>query len=176
MSSVAELVVRARAGDQAAFAALYDRHSRLVRAICFDATGHLAAAEDLSQEVFLRAYQKLHQLRDANRFLAWLCEIARRAGRDWRRRAKRDCLSTDFVEKREAATSAEESTLIELRDAIRQLPEDERIALHLFYLDEQPAADARQVLGLSQSGFYKLLDRARQHVALNMRRDQEAFQ
>src|SRR4029079_17218656 len=90
MSDTAELVVRARAGDHAAFAALYDRHARLVRAICYDATAHLTSADDLSQEVFLRAYQKLHQLRDGSRFVAWLCEIARKGGHDWGKKARPD--------------------------------------------------------------------------------------
>src|ERR1700742_168456 len=90
MSDTAELVVRAREGDQTAFGTLYDRHARLVRAMCFDATGHLASAEDLAQDVFLKAHQRLRQLREAERFLSWICEIARRAGRDWRRQPRRE--------------------------------------------------------------------------------------
>ena len=75
----------------------------------------------------------------------------------------------------DVAVPQEEPQLAELRHAIRQLPDDERMALHLFYLDEQPVAVARQVLGLSQSGFYKLLDRAREHVGAIMRRNEEAI-
>lgn len=77
MANSTELVTQAQGGDHEAFAALYDRHARLVRAICFDSTGHLASAEDLSQEVFLRVHQKLHQLRDGDSFVPWICEIAR---------------------------------------------------------------------------------------------------
>jgi RNA polymerase sigma-70 factor (ECF subfamily) len=173
LGDTAELVERVRGGDHEAFAVLYDRHARLVRAICFDATGHLGAAEDLAQEVFLKAHQKLHQLRDAESFVPWLCETARRAGRDWRRSRGR-CRLPDAVLDVDPAAPEEDSHVAELREAIRQLPEDERTALHLFYLEEQPAAVARQALGLSQSGFYKLLDRARRHARLIMRRDQES--
>ena len=60
------------------------------------------------------------------------------------------------------------------REAILKLPDDERFALHLFYLEEQSAAAARECLGLSQSGFYKLLERAREHAGAIMRRNQEA--
>jgi RNA polymerase sigma-70 factor, ECF subfamily len=175
MSDTAELVAQARDGDQTAFATLYDRHARLVRAICYDATAHLASAEDLAQDVFLRAHQKLYQLRDREKFLPWLCEIARRAGRDWRRRARRDGKRLETVPESDLATPQESQQVSELRDAIRQLPEDERTALHLFYLEEQPAVVARQILGLSQSGFYKLLDRARNHVGSIMRRNEEAI-
>src|SRR5215218_8613816 len=142
MPDTDELVSRARTGDQAAFAALYDRHARLIRAICFDATAHLASAEDLSQEVFLRAHQKLHQLRDGSRFVAWLCEIARRAASDWGRQSRRDGALPNLEQTLELAAPEEEPQLAELRHAIRQLPEDERMALHLFYLDEQPVAVA----------------------------------
>ena len=70
--------------------------------------------------------------------------------------------------------SSENSQITELREAILKLPDDERFALHLFYLEEQPAAIARECLGLSQSGFYKLLERAREHAGAIMRRNQEA--
>jgi RNA polymerase sigma-70 factor (ECF subfamily) len=175
MSDTAELVARARGGDQAAFAALYDRHARLIRAICYDATAHLASAEDLAQDVFLRAYQKLDQLRDGERFVPWLCEIARRAGHDWRRRTRRDGKRLATVHEVGHATPEEAPQVGELRDAIRQLPEDERMALHLFYLEEQPAVIAQLALGLSQSGFYKVLDRARNRVGSLMRRNEEAI-
>jgi RNA polymerase sigma-70 factor (ECF subfamily) len=175
MADTAELVTRAGSGDHAAFAELYDRHARLIRAICYDATAHLASAEDLAQDVFLRAHQKLNQLRDRERFVPWLCEIARRAGRDWRRRARRDGKRLETLPETDRSTPQEPQQVSELRDAIRQLPEDERAALHLFYLEEQPAALAREVLGLSQSGFYKLLDRARNHVGSIMRRSEEVI-
>jgi RNA polymerase sigma-70 factor (ECF subfamily) len=175
MSDTAELVVRARDGDQVAFGALYDRHARLVRAICYDATAHMASAEDLTQEVFLKAYQRLSQLREADRFLPWLCEIARRAGNDWRRRPRREVGFPDEWSGDEPAAQREDPQIAELRDAIRQLPEDERMALHLFYLEEQPVVVARELLGLSQSGFYKVLERARNHAGSILRRNQESI-
>jgi RNA polymerase sigma factor (sigma-70 family) len=174
MSETAELVERTRNGDEEAFAILYDRHAALVRAICYDVTGDLSHAEDLAQDVFFTAYQKLGQLRDGDRFLAWLCKIARRAGSDWQRRLRRHNPLPEGVI--DIADSADAPHLAELREAIRQLPENERLALHLFYLDEQPVIAARQVLKLSQSGFYKLLERARNRVGLIIRRNQEEIQ
>src|SRR3954469_24490208 len=114
MADTAELVARARCGDHEAFAALYDRHARLVRAICFDSTAHLTSAEDLAQEVFLRAYQKLDQLRDGARFVAWLCKIARRAGRDWERRSRRGGALSNMVQNVEIAAPVEEPQSAEL--------------------------------------------------------------
>ena len=54
----------------------------------------------------------------------------------------------------------EEERLERLRNATAGLPEKERAALHLFYLDEQSAEQACEILGLSRSGFYAVLKRA----------------
>jgi DNA-directed RNA polymerase specialized sigma24 family protein len=50
-----ELVQAAVAGDRAAYGTLYDRYAPLVRAVCYDHTRNLADAQDLAQDVFLRA-------------------------------------------------------------------------------------------------------------------------
>ena len=172
----AELVRRTQRGDHAAFASLYDRHAKLVRAICFDATGDAAAAEDLAQDVFLRAYQRIAQLRDPRRFVAWLCEIARRAGRDWRRRPRRERTGElDVLPVPDVTRQPADDRVTELQQAIRALPAQERLALHLFYLQQQPAEVARHVLGLSPAGFYKLLERARTRAGQIMVRNQEAL-
>ena len=47
---------------------------------------------------------------------------------------------------------------------LAELPEQERLALHIHYLCGEPVEVARRTLNLSSSGFYKLLDRARQHL------------
>src|SRR5262245_45439684 len=84
------LVLGVRNGDRAAFAELYDRRARLIRAICFDSTREFHAAADLTQEVFLRAYRNLGCLRDPQRFGPWLVGIARQVCREWRRQRKRE--------------------------------------------------------------------------------------
>ena len=84
------LVQAARRGDRSAFAQLYDRRARWVRAICFDTTHDLHAASDLTQEVFLRAYSKLDALRQPDSFSPWLAGIARQVCREWIRGRLRD--------------------------------------------------------------------------------------
>ncbi len=171
MEDVHDLVIRAQRGDRQAFANLYDQFAALVRSVGYDATGCLQESEDLCQEVFLQAYRRLGQLRDPSRFAGWLMSIARRSGADWRRKQRQ--LPRVGLEGVEAAGHAAEPADEEsqrLLDAIRQLPARERTALHLFYLAEQPASAAREVMGLSKSGFYKLLDRAKRRVASILQR------
>ena len=179
-ASDATLVRGVLDGDRAAFAQLYDLRARLVRAVCYDATGDLQTAAELTQEVFLRAYDRLGALREKEKFAAWVCGIARQVCREWRRgRAReRDGLGR-FSRWTEDSGSAAVPQLLEvrireLRDAIATLPEKERLALHAFYLQEQDVEQARAVLGLSRSGFYHVLSCARRRLRRKLDREEVA--
>jgi RNA polymerase sigma-70 factor (ECF subfamily) len=174
-----ELVASVRAGDLPAFAVLYDRYGRLVRAVCYDRLNNQADAEDLAQEVFLKAFRKIEQLRQPDRFGYWLVEIARSLAKDWLRQnvaGNRPTMEPFFDQHAVEIDKTMLSQLDEMHQAIAQLPERERIAIHIFYLAEQPASIAQDVLDLSSSGFYKLLDRARQKIAAGMSSQQGAQQ
>ena len=56
-----------------------------------------------------------------------------------------------------------------LGDALDELPDRERLAIHLYYLDSDPIKSASDALGLSRSGYYKLLARARERLGSLMR-------
>ena len=164
MNSDGALVQLVVAGDRLAYGLLYDRFVRLIRCLCFDATGDVHSAQDLAQEVFLRAYSNLDRLRDRERFGPWLVAMARHICADWHRSRAHD--RHRFTEKTiEVAAKVtdveEENRNLEVRRHIAKLPEKERVALHLFYLEDQPAERASRLLGLSNSAFYKLLARAR---------------
>jgi RNA polymerase sigma-70 factor (ECF subfamily) len=166
------IVRQAQRGDHAAFGALYDQYAPLVRAIAFDASGDVTTSHDITQNVFLKAFCRLNQLRNVDRFGAWLTQIARRASRDWQRTRRRD--RHEFsAQPPDLANSHHNDTSLELLQAIRGLPYRERMALHIFYLDGQSADVARRTLGLSSSGFYKLLDRARNRLANAMQTNRE---
>jgi RNA polymerase sigma-70 factor (ECF subfamily) len=71
------LLRSAQRGDSAAFRALFLRHSPGVRRYLGDLLRHDAAADDATQETFLRAFDSLRSLRDASRLSSWLFGIAR---------------------------------------------------------------------------------------------------
>ncbi len=56
-----------------------------------------------------------------------------------------------------------------LDDALEKLPEDERLAIHLYYLETDPVKAAATALGISRSGFYKLLNRAKERLSVLMK-------
>ena len=94
-----ELIRRAQQGDQAAFQALYDEHVGRVHALCLRLTADAARAEELTQDAFVRAWERLGSFRGESAFGSWLYRLtvnvvflSRRAER---RRALRVLTSDD---------------------------------------------------------------------------------
>jgi RNA polymerase sigma factor (sigma-70 family) len=95
----AELVARCRAGDEAAWNELVERFSRLVYAICTRGFRlGVADAEDVFQEVFARAYERLDSLRDDGAVRPWLAQLTRRLCVDRLRAAHREAPTDDALE------------------------------------------------------------------------------
>jgi len=176
-ASDATLVRGALNGDQAAFGELYDRRARLIRALCYDETHDAQTAADLTQEAFLRAYRSLSRLHDPDRFGAWLIGIAKQVCREWRRGRRREQrgLAALTADQRAAATGPPadppDQRLVVLRDeiagllahddpAVKPLTEQQRLALHAYYLQDRSVEEARAILGLSRSGFFRALSSA----------------
>jgi RNA polymerase sigma-70 factor, ECF subfamily len=166
MADDADLVRKAALGDQDAAGEIYDRYAPLVRAIVLDATGSLAESHDLVQDVFVRALGGLSQLRQPELLCGWLVGIARRQGTDYRR--QRACQRRHFTplvdDPLEESDQRADDEIDLVREAIRDLPEQERLAVHIHYLCGEPVEAARAALKLSPSGFYKLLERARERL------------
>jgi RNA polymerase sigma factor (sigma-70 family) len=112
----AQLVARCRAGDDDAWRELVDRFSRYVYAISVQAFRLSEAdAEDVFQEVFARAYEHLHRLRDDSAIRPWLAQLTRRL-----------CLDTIRSGAREQLGDPPEPSDVE--DTIAKL--DEALAVH----------------------------------------------
>jgi RNA polymerase sigma-70 factor (ECF subfamily) len=163
-----EMLVRAvSAGEKTAYAKLYDRYAPLVRALCYDATGNLADAQDLTQDVFMRAYEKIGNLHTPSRFGSWIVSMARLRCKEWYRRNRKT--QKAYAELRDMPETschmADNSRSEQLGRMLAALPEKERLALHTFYLLGNSAENARRVMGLSRSGFYRVLERARKRLA-----------
>lgn len=159
------LVVAVLRGRKEAYGDLYDRYARLVRAICYNATHDLFATQDLTQEVFLRAYRKLAELRQPNRFGGWLVSISRFVCREWRRSRGRDRHRFNHPAPECAASrNSDDHELDRLHFAMQKLTEKQRLALHVFYSLEQPPEQACKVLGVSRTRLYALLQQARRRL------------
>lgn len=165
-ASDAELVLKSLNGDESAFGELYDRYAKLVLAISRESTHELASAQDLTQEVFLRAYSKLGLLKDFDRFGPWLISITKNVGREFRRSKGRDRLVLLGQESEELSDPPkEESERVQLLEkAMSMLNKKERLALHVHYLQEADGEQGKKMLGMSRSSYYRLVDRAKKRI------------
>jgi len=110
----------ARKGDQRAFGALVERHSRSVFRLAFRMTGNEQDAEDLVQETFLKAYKQLHRFDGRSAFGTWLYRIAANCSLDLIRARKN---------RAERQTSASSSETMDLLDQVAAPePSPERLA------------------------------------------------
>jgi RNA polymerase sigma-70 factor, ECF subfamily len=71
-----QLISSAKAGNEQAFAALFNLHKRRVYSLCLHMSKDVAEAEDLTQDAFIRVYRKLSTFRGESRFSTWLYRIA----------------------------------------------------------------------------------------------------
>jgi RNA polymerase sigma factor (sigma-70 family) len=167
----AELLRHSAAGDREAFGLLVARHQALVYAVAYSATGSLEKSEELAQETFLRAWQNLRQLREPERFRAWLCTIARNLANRAGRRQARDVL-TDAGPLEDVAVPAQEpgppEALISRErqemvwSALRRIPLKYREPMVLFYSAGRSVREVAGELELSEHVVRQRLYRGRQ--------------
>ena len=145
------------AGRQDLFAGLVDRYKGLVfgliRTALRDGTGE---AEDLAQEVFLKAYRALPQFRGKASFSTWLYRIALNHLRDKIRARRPDAVELASIEERVAADpgkTPEETALraenrLLIQQSLAELPEDYRQALYLYHYRDLSYAEIGKRLGV----------------------------
>lgn len=144
------LVAAARAGSDAAFARLVQRHQGAVRGFLRRVLGgSQAEADDVAQEVFLAAWGSLGTLKDPSGVRAWLCGIAWRKARD-RLRGDRRAMARDAawleISERPAGVKAEDRMAMEA--AMAALAPQERACVVLCLADGWSHVDAARTLGL----------------------------
>jgi len=146
-----QLVARCRAGDPAAWNELVERFSRYVYAICVQAFRLRAEdAEDVFQEVFARAYERLDSLRDDDAIRPWLAQLTRRLCID-RLRAQRRETAEDPAELEPAGVDAALADLDEamaVRDGLERLGDPCRDILDRFFARDESYRTIGDALGL----------------------------
>jgi RNA polymerase sigma-70 factor, ECF subfamily len=174
----ADLVVRARRKDAEAFAQLISRYERVALSVAFAVLGNGDAAGDVVQESFLRAWQRLDELKDPRCFGTWLCGIARNLGIDAKRRSKHVKLSFDacsteppvIADERLAPDPVDELSRREqharVADALQELDELTRSAVILRYYDDLSSKEIAELLQISPAAVDMRLSRGRQALKM----------
>lgn len=176
-SDDAELIDRARAGETAAFATLYERHGPAVHRLSLASVPE-AGADDVTAEVFARAWRSLDRYRgDRSPFRGWLFGIARHVIADThRRRYRRPTVSLDGVAEPQMADPAvAQLQRLHLLGALESLRTRQRRVIELKYFAGLSNAEVGRELGLSPGAVNTLQWRALQHLRLVLADDTPEF-
>jgi len=166
-----QLIARLRGGDRSAFAPLAERYSQRVVCLCLGIVYNRAAAEDLTQDCFLKAWRKLPSLREPEKFAGWLFGIARNLCLDWLRKQRRGAGGTVSLHDDDAAPPdpregpraelEQDDRAARIRQAVAQLPDKYREVIQLRYYSQACYQDIAATLQLSLAGVNQRLTRAR---------------
>jgi RNA polymerase sigma-70 factor (ECF subfamily) len=163
---VPDVIERARSGDRAAFAELYDEHIDSVYRYLLYRVREPSDAEDLASEVFTRAFANIHRYRwQGKSFLAWLYTIARNAVTD-RRRRERPTVDIDsaFSLAQDGPTAHDRAVHGEqvqaLRGAVKHLTAEQQQVLSLRFEANLSSRQVAKMLGKNEGAIRALQFRA----------------
>lgn len=144
-----ELVMAARSGDRAAFARLYRRYAPVVHAVLL-ARVNRPEAEDITQDVFLKAMRSLHTLREPAAIGPWLITIARRRATSlFRRLGRLRFRPLEDAPSKPVPNQPALPTAHEILGAIRELPEAYRETLILRLVERLGGAEIAARTGMT---------------------------
>ena len=177
----AQLMLRVRNGDREAFNQLTVRHSPRVQWLITYLMGSDAQSEDLTQEVFLRAYRARHSYVPTSKFTTWLITIAKNVVANARRshatRRERTVgtvgdTQSNLLEhlNRDVASETPHDALVReegrrvVHAAVAQLADRQRSAVMMFHFDGMSYAAIGEAMSASQEAVKSLLHRARANL------------
>jgi RNA polymerase sigma-70 factor (ECF subfamily) len=173
-----ELIGRVLKGDQQAYAGLVDRYQHFVFTLALKYTGSREDAEEVSQDVFIKAYRSLADFRGGSKFSTWLYTITYNTSITWLRKRRVETLPIDeertfaHVEGQVSSLRAdkvEEKSRHEMVNrAMKLLGADDAHVLTLFYKGEQSLEEIGLILGLEPNNVKVRLHRARQRLKEKM--------
>lgn len=154
---------------------LVEQYSELLYRYAFRLTGNSADAEDLTQQTFLTAQQKLHQLRASMAVKHWLLSVMQNSFLTSRRHVG----SMVPLEEFEGSLCLEEPPDVlvdpdELQQALMELPEEFRSPVILFYFEEMSYQQIAQHMRLPIGTVMSRLSRAKQHLRQRLSSGQDA--
>ena len=173
----AKWIERILAGDEDAFTALVKKYEKQIHTFVWKRVRDYHVAEEITQDTFLKAYEKLGTLRDPNRFSGWLYMIATRCSLTWLGEKKIPMQSLEAMSKAEVealfyaqymAEQTEKLATEQQREVVeyllQKLPERERTTVVLHYLSEMSCEEIGDFLEVSPNTVKSQLHRARERL------------
>ena len=164
------LVLRAKDGDQSAFEILYERYNDRICRYLTRMTGNDGVGCELTQEVFLKAWESLLSLRDPSRFAGWLYRIATNRAYNYQEHAK--LLHTipleEYAARSEAPSLAgpeeqvEESELLTL--ALARVSPTYRPCLIMYVVEDYSQRQIAELLQIKESSIGRYVSRGKEEL------------
>ncbi len=179
MNEEQALIQRARNGELGAFREIVERYKKKIYYLSLDLTGNHHDAEDLSQEVFIKAYRSLKNFRGEAKFNSWLYRIAVNTCISQRRKKSvaamtlqedfEDDSSPQYFSESESSHNPERSAEAGLmqqhiNNALQRLTPKERSVFVLRHYNDLPLKEIAQVLKVTEGTVKSMLFRAIQRL------------
>jgi RNA polymerase sigma-70 factor (ECF subfamily) len=171
LNSETQLVEAAQNGHLESFGALYERYHSAMVALAYLMLADRDLAEDAAQEVFAAACRDIANLKNKDKFAAWLAGICRNTARQMLRSKNRNIVPADG-QLAVSTTNGEDSQLrTVINQAIRQLKPAERELIVLRYYDNLPYERIASVLDISVQAVNGRLTRTKRKIAKYLKRN-----
>jgi RNA polymerase sigma factor (sigma-70 family) len=173
-----ELISKVLSGDQQAYAGLVNRYQNYVFTLALRFTKNREDAEEVSQDIFIKAYRALADFRGASKFSTWLYTIVNTTCITFLRKKRLEVHSLDNETVFEVADNQDsgmranlveqKSRLAMVNNAIKMLSTDDAEVITLFYKGEQTLEEIAQILGIEANTVKVRLHRARTRLKEKM--------
>ena len=160
-------------GNVNAFAFLVEKYQRMVYTLVIRILKNTEEAEEISQDVFVKVFQKLESFKGDSKFSTWLYRIAYFASLDELKKKRRTVSiedieqipSTDLGMVKDALSYIHDKQRKEIiSDAIKKLKEDEQVILTLYYFEDQSLKEISKVVNLTIDNIKVKLFRSRKKL------------
>jgi RNA polymerase sigma-70 factor (ECF subfamily) len=163
------LIDRCRRGDSQAQFEIYRLYYKAMFNTCLRIVGDATDAEDVMQESFFKAFDKINTYRNEVSFGAWLKQIVVNSSLDFLKKKKLNTTSIDEVFGLKADEPVEKidfepESIENLKRAIMMLPEGYRLVINLVLVEGYSHEEVSQMLGISPSTSRSQLTRAKQRL------------
>ena len=173
-----EIISKVLSGDQQAYAGLVNRYQNYVFTLALRFTKNREDAEEVSQDIFIKAYRSLANFRGASKFSTWLYSIVNNTCITFLRKKRLAIQSLDDEKVFETAANQDsgfsanqveqKSRIAMVNKAIAMLGPDDAAVITLFYKGEQTLEEIAQILGMEANTAKVRLHRARTRLKEKM--------
>ena len=166
-------------GNVKAYAFLVEKYKAMVFTLSIRIVKNREEAEEISQDVFVKAYTNLKSFKGESKFSTWIYKIGYYASLDAIKRNKKQINTDNIDEIYEGDLGVLQSALSYLEEEERKsiikksllrLEDDEQVILTLYYFDEMPLKEISKVVNLSVDNIKVKLFRARKKLAIILKK------